>query len=165
MFEPVNGYQIRRELVSWQVDRWAHVNPGSIYNGLGRLTRRGCWRRTDVVDAGPGGRDLRDHRRRAGELESMVIVALESVDAYDRVAFHVAFSMLPLVPHEAGRSPASPGAGSRSSARWTRSSARRTRPENGPPHARRAWVLWMDMAVAELALAARDDRGHQGRAS
>ncbi len=25
------------------------------------------------------------------------------------------------------------------------------RPENGPPHARRAWVLWMDMAVTELA--------------
>ena len=50
MFEPVNGYQIRRELVSWQVDRWAHVNPGSIYNGLGTLTRQGLLARTDVVD-------------------------------------------------------------------------------------------------------------------
>ena len=28
LFEPVNGYQIRRELLSWQVDRWAHTNPG-----------------------------------------------------------------------------------------------------------------------------------------
>ncbi|MET1059968.1 MAG: hypothetical protein ABWX84_10235 [Nocardioides sp.] len=28
LFEPVNGYQIRRELVSWQIDRWAHVTPG-----------------------------------------------------------------------------------------------------------------------------------------
>jgi hypothetical protein len=24
LFEPVNGYQIRRELLSWHVDRWAH---------------------------------------------------------------------------------------------------------------------------------------------
>ena len=29
LFEPVNRYQIRRELLSWQVDRWANVNPGS----------------------------------------------------------------------------------------------------------------------------------------
>ncbi len=28
LFEPVNGYQIRRELMSWEVDRWAHINPG-----------------------------------------------------------------------------------------------------------------------------------------
>ena len=28
LFEPVNGYQIRRELVSWRVDEWAHINPG-----------------------------------------------------------------------------------------------------------------------------------------
>ena len=41
MFEPVNGYQIRRELVSWQVDQWAHVNPGSIYHGLVRPDGRG----------------------------------------------------------------------------------------------------------------------------
>jgi hypothetical protein len=27
MFAPVNGYQIRRELVSWQIDKWAHVQP------------------------------------------------------------------------------------------------------------------------------------------
>ena len=26
--EPVNGYQIRRELMSWEVNRWAHINPG-----------------------------------------------------------------------------------------------------------------------------------------
>ena len=28
LFEPVNGYQIRRELVSWRVDEWAHIKPG-----------------------------------------------------------------------------------------------------------------------------------------
>ena len=52
MFQPVNGYQIRRELVSWQVDRWANIKPGSIYHGLGRLAEEGLLRRTDLVDAG-----------------------------------------------------------------------------------------------------------------
>jgi len=75
MFEPVNGYQIRRELVSWQVDRWAHVNPGSIYNGLGTLTRQGLLARTDVVD---GTREVAVYEiTDAGraELESMAVAA------------------------------------------------------------------------------------------
>src|SRR6478609_1325186 len=39
LFEPVNGYQIRRELVSWRVDEWAHINPGSIYSGREEFQR------------------------------------------------------------------------------------------------------------------------------
>ena len=30
LFEPVNGYQPRRELLSWQVEDWAHIGRGSI---------------------------------------------------------------------------------------------------------------------------------------
>jgi len=55
MFEPVNGYQIRRELVSWQVDRWAHGKPGSIYNGLGTLTCQELLGGRAGVDAGRRG--------------------------------------------------------------------------------------------------------------
>lgn len=28
IFGPANGYQLRRELLSWEVERWAHLNPG-----------------------------------------------------------------------------------------------------------------------------------------
>lgn len=41
IFQPVHGYHVRRELVSWDVDRWAHLNPGSVYNALRRLSRDG----------------------------------------------------------------------------------------------------------------------------
>jgi DNA-binding PadR family transcriptional regulator len=41
IFQPAHGYLVRRELVSWQVDRWANLNPGSIYNALRTLTRDG----------------------------------------------------------------------------------------------------------------------------
>ncbi|WP_116449814.1 PadR family transcriptional regulator [Blastococcus litoris] len=41
IFQPVHGYLLRRELLSWQVDDWAHVKPGSIYSGLRTLTGRG----------------------------------------------------------------------------------------------------------------------------
>ena len=41
IFQPVHGYLLRRELLSWQVEDWAHVKPGSIYSGLRTLTARG----------------------------------------------------------------------------------------------------------------------------
>ena len=38
IFQPVHGYLVRRELLSWHAEEWAHLNPGSVYNegsGLG----------------------------------------------------------------------------------------------------------------------------------
>jgi DNA-binding PadR family transcriptional regulator len=40
IFQPVHGYLLRRELLSWQVQDWAHVNPGSIYSGLRTLAKQ-----------------------------------------------------------------------------------------------------------------------------
>ncbi len=51
LFEPINGYQLRRELLSWGVDEWAHVNPGSIYTGLATLTKQQYVRRYEVSEA------------------------------------------------------------------------------------------------------------------
>lgn len=39
MLQPVHGYDVRRELLSWRVDEWANVAPGSIYNALKSMTR------------------------------------------------------------------------------------------------------------------------------
>lgn len=39
IFQPVHGYLVRRELLSWHAERWAHLNPGSVYNALRSLTR------------------------------------------------------------------------------------------------------------------------------
>jgi DNA-binding PadR family transcriptional regulator len=97
LFEPVNGYQIRRELVSWQVESWANVNPGSIYNGLATLTRQGHLVRHDLRD---GGREVAVYElTEAGrdELQRLLATSLVTVDMYDAVAFHAAVGMLPLV--------------------------------------------------------------------
>ncbi len=148
LFEPVNGYQIRRELLSWQVDRWAHTNPGSIYHGLTSLTAHGHLVRHDLSD---GGREvavyeLTDSGR--AELERLLVEGLETVNVYETSAFHVAFSLLPLLDDR----------------RVLRSlTARRVELERTvaelvegkavemPPHARRSVLLWLDLAVAELA--------------
>jgi DNA-binding PadR family transcriptional regulator len=41
IFQPVHGYFVRRELLSWHAHEWAHLNPGSVYNALRTLTREG----------------------------------------------------------------------------------------------------------------------------
>ncbi|OLT49248.1 PadR family transcriptional regulator [Saccharomonospora sp. CUA-673] len=37
MYGRAHGYQVRRELLSWSAERWANVQPGSIYHALKRL--------------------------------------------------------------------------------------------------------------------------------
>lgn len=39
IFQPIHGYDVRRELVSWHAEEWANVAPGSIYNALKSLTK------------------------------------------------------------------------------------------------------------------------------
>lgn len=51
---PVHGYAVRRELLSWRVDTWTSVRPGSIYHALKQLTREGRLR-TAAVEESPEG--------------------------------------------------------------------------------------------------------------
>ena len=41
IFQPVHGYEVRRELVSWRAQDWASLKTGSIYNALKTLTQDG----------------------------------------------------------------------------------------------------------------------------
>lgn len=41
IFQPIHGYDVRRELISWRAEEWANVAPGSIYNAIKTLTREG----------------------------------------------------------------------------------------------------------------------------
>jgi DNA-binding PadR family transcriptional regulator len=54
-FQPVHGYDVRRELLSWHADEWANVQPGSIYHALKKLAEEGLLREvaTEQVGARP----------------------------------------------------------------------------------------------------------------
>jgi DNA-binding PadR family transcriptional regulator len=148
LFEPVNGYQIRRELLSWEVERWAHVNPGSIYGGLTTLTRQGHLRRHDLND---GGRDVAVYEiteTGRAELRSLMVSGLETVETVDRAAFTVAFAQLPLLEREQVlRSLKVRRAALEELVRDLAA----TEPGAAPPHAMRSMLLWLDLATAELA--------------
>jgi DNA-binding PadR family transcriptional regulator len=97
LFEPVNGYQIRRELMSWRIDEWAHIKPGSIYSSLSTLTGQGHLARHDLVD---GGRDVAVYTVTDGgkaEFARLFRDAMERVDPLAPLAFHTAVLLLPMV--------------------------------------------------------------------
>ena len=56
-FQPVHGYDVRRELLSWHADEWANVQPGSIYHALKKLAEEGLLR--EVATEQVGGRPAR----------------------------------------------------------------------------------------------------------
>lgn len=47
IFQPVHGYYLRRELLTWRADQWAALNPGSVYNALKTLTKDGFLEEVD----------------------------------------------------------------------------------------------------------------------
>lgn len=94
IFGPANGYQLRRELLSWEVERWAHVNPGSIYSMLTTLEKQGAIERYDVsID---GARPVAVYTvTPAGDVEfdRMVYDALATVpDSGDALPLRVAMN-------------------------------------------------------------------------
>lgn len=42
ILQPVHGYDVRRELLSWRLEEYANVKPGSIYSAIRTLEKDGC---------------------------------------------------------------------------------------------------------------------------
>ena len=94
IFQPVHGYFVRRELLSWHAETWAHLNPGSVYNGLRSLAREGFVE--EVGTETEGGRPARTTYRLTadGESEFMTLLrgALWSVSTHDSAELMAAWS-------------------------------------------------------------------------
>jgi DNA-binding PadR family transcriptional regulator len=97
IFEPANGYQLRRELLSWSVEDWAHINPGSIYSMLSTLAKQGMLERVDIA-ASPDARPVAVYRTtKAGraELIDLIRAGITGIRAFDNTEFYAAMSLAP----------------------------------------------------------------------
>lgn len=75
MYGRAHGYQVRRELLSWSADKWANVQPGSIYHALKKMTAEELLEQVDV-EPGDGGPDRVAYRLTdVGEQEYQVLLA------------------------------------------------------------------------------------------
>jgi DNA-binding PadR family transcriptional regulator len=102
IFQPVPGYFVRRELQTWHVDEWAHLNPGSIYNALRTLTRDGLLRQVATESA--EGRPARTTYALTadGDREFLYLLrdALAAIDPFAPDRTFAAFSFAFMLPRE-----------------------------------------------------------------
>ena len=72
--QPVHGYDVRRELLSWQAEEWANVAPGSIYHALRKLTEEGLLEEvaTEQVGARPARTTYRSTAKGDAEFEELL---------------------------------------------------------------------------------------------
>ncbi|MBM7367297.1 PadR family transcriptional regulator [Gordonia hydrophobica] len=149
LFEPVNGYQVRRELLSWRVDEWASIKPGSIYHGLRTLAARGLLLDRTLAD---DGRDVVVYQlTEAGRatLEEAIVAAIVEVNVFDRHAFQAAFGLLPMLGTErAAQALRTRRAGVHAKIGHILPPA--DSDPYAPPHAVRSLELWKSFAEVEL---------------
>ncbi|MDQ0368495.1 PadR family transcriptional regulator [Catenuloplanes indicus] len=154
--QPVHGYDVRRELLSWNADRWANVQPGSIYHALRKLTEDGMLREvaTEQVGARPARTTYELTPRGEEEFQNLLRGAWWNLEsAVD--PFFAAFSLLPALPREEA------AAALRNRARLLRANneSLRAAMESGwmsatsgkPPHVAWMWQLQMARAEGEIA--------------
>ena len=98
IFGPANGYQLRRELLSWEVERWAHLNPGSIYSMLTTLEKQGAIERHDIA-LEDGGRPVAVYtitEAGSAEFQNLIFDAIATVpDSGDALPLRVALNFGP----------------------------------------------------------------------
>ncbi|WP_433613550.1 PadR family transcriptional regulator [Dactylosporangium sp. CA-139114] len=97
--QPVHGYDIRKELTSWNVESWANVQPGSIYHALRRMTEEGLLE--EVATEQVGNRPARTLYRltAAGSAQYQALLRRfwwEYQEPHD--PFLAAFAFLPHLP-------------------------------------------------------------------
>ena len=94
IFQPAYGYQLRRELLTWNVQHWANINPGSIYTGLRTLAKHGY---LQEIEDGSGNRPGRTSYKLTtdGDTEyfSLLRQSLWNVDGFhpDRMQASLSF--------------------------------------------------------------------------
>jgi DNA-binding PadR family transcriptional regulator len=151
--QPVHGYDVRRELLSWNADKWANVQPGSIYHALRKLADEGLLQEvaTEQVGARPARTTYEITPAGVDEFETLLRQLWWQLrEASD--PFAAAFSFLPALPRDeaaaALRNRAQSLQASAASMRTSLESAWLR--ESKPVHV--AWMmeLWIVRAEAEI---------------
>ncbi|MEV0650383.1 PadR family transcriptional regulator [Phytomonospora sp. NPDC050363] len=96
--QPVHGYDVLKELTSWNAEDWARVKPGSIYHGLKKLTTDGCLTvvSTEQVDNRPARTSYEITAKGEAEFQQVLRARLWSIEPVVD-PFFVAWSFAPVL--------------------------------------------------------------------
>ncbi|HET6531923.1 MAG TPA: helix-turn-helix transcriptional regulator [Actinoplanes sp.] len=151
--QPVHGYDVRRELLSWNADKWANVQPGSIYHALRKLADEGLLREvaTEQVGARPARTTYEITEKGAREFQTLLRKHFWELSAPPD-PFLAAFAFLPAMPREEAV------AALRARAKQLRAGVDHLRTVNDtewikskPPHVWWMWDLTIRRSEADIA--------------
>jgi DNA-binding PadR family transcriptional regulator len=164
--QPVHGYDVRRELLSWSADKWANVQPGSIYHALRKLTDEGLLRTVAVEQVGARPARTTYEVTPKGEEEFETLLRAQWWQLNEPPdPFAAAFSFLPAMPRDEA------AAALRNRANLVRAGIESMRAaldsdwvrNRKPVHVGWMFELWLARAEAEMAwclrIAARIESG------
>jgi len=99
--QPVHGYDVRRELLSWSADKWANVQPGSIYHALRKLAEEQLLRAvaTEQVGSRPARTTYEITEKGMEEFQDLLRSNWWTL-ATPPDPFLAAFSFLPALPRD-----------------------------------------------------------------
>jgi DNA-binding PadR family transcriptional regulator len=102
-FQPVHGYDVRRELLRWHADEWANVAPGSIYHALKKLADEGLLAEVTTEQVGARPARTRYQVTDKGESEFEELLRRAWWDYKPPIdPFSTAFTFLYALPREEG---------------------------------------------------------------
>ena len=150
--QPVHGYDVRRELLSWSADKWANVQPGSIYHGLRKLSEEGLLREvsTEQVGARPARTTYEITDKGAAEFQHLLRMNWWNV-ATPPDPFMAAFSFLPALPREETAAALHNRATQlRAGVEQLQAAQKADWADNKPPFVSWMWELTIDRSEAEI---------------
>jgi len=150
--QPVHGYDVRRELLSWSADKWANVQPGSIYHALRKLAEEGLLRELakEQVGARPARTTYEITDKGAAEFQSLLRNNWWNVTP-PLDPFMAAFSFLPALPRaEAAAALRNRAAQLRAGVDQLRAAQKVDWADRKPIFVSWMWELTIDRAEAEI---------------
>jgi len=151
--QPVHGYDVRRELLSWSADKWANVQPGSIYHALRKLSEEGLLREVakEQVGARPARTTYEITEKGSAEFMSLLRGSWWSLEG-QADPFMAAFSFLPALPRqEAASALRNRAVQLRAGVEQLRAAQQSGWAESKPAYVSWMWELTTDRAEAEIA--------------
>ena len=151
--QPVHGYDVRRELLSWSADKWANVQPGSIYHALRQLSSEGLLREvaTEQVGARPARTTYEITAKGAAEFMTLLRGSWWRVEGAPD-PFMAAFSFLPALPRaEAAAALRNRATQLRAGNEQLRAAQESDWAANKPVYVSWMWELTTERADAEIA--------------
>jgi DNA-binding PadR family transcriptional regulator len=151
--QPVHGYDVRRELLSWSADKWANIQPGSIYHALRKLAEEGLLHEVakEQVGARPARTTYEITDKGSAEFMSLLRGGWWNLQGQPD-PFMAAFSFLPALPREEAAAALRSRAGQmQAGAEQLRAAMKTDWRTAKPTYVSWLWELTIDRVEAEIA--------------